>query len=282
MLRFIAFIIVAQLAFADGFADYWYAGKSEVAVYDLQQSRYGEMRAGTATLIFVTEPFSKKKHVKLDDPSKAKSDATTVLKLNMVKKYNTGIYPYSVMSSGFADVNTGQLYKATTSIQEWCGHVFMQANSTGKNDYKYQGFSYFESEGDESGTLKNTALAEELMLKIRLEKLDPSMKELKLVPSQEMLRLLHIAPASVAASLSWTETDKTRTLSVNYENAMEFETVITYSKEFPHVIQSWSESFTKGGKRHTSTAKLKTVQMLPYWSMNSSRYDKVRKEIGLE
>ena len=120
------------------------------------------------------------------------------------------------------------------------------------------------------------------MLKIRLGKLDTSVEKLKLVPSQEILRLLHIAPASVDASLSWTETNKTRTLTVSYENEMEFETVITYSKEFPYVIQGWSESFTKGGKRYTSTAKLKTVQMLPYWSMNSSSYDKVRKEIGLE
>jgi len=221
MLRVIAFIVASQLAFADEFAEYWYAGKSEVAVYDLQQSRYGEVRPGTATLIFVTEPFSKKKHVKLDDPT------------------------------------------------------------TGKRDYKYQGFSYFESEGDESGTFKNTALAEELMLKIRLGKLDPSVEKLKLVLSQEVLRLLHLVPESVDASLSWAETNKTRTLTVNYENAMKFETVITYSKEFPYVIQSWSESFSKGGKRHTSSAKLKTVQMLPYWSMNSSRFDKVRKEIGL-
>ena len=51
------------------FASYWYQGKAEINVFDLQQSRYGEVRAGKAVLIFVTEDFSKSKQVKLDAPA---------------------------------------------------------------------------------------------------------------------------------------------------------------------------------------------------------------------
>jgi len=40
------------------FSNYWYQGKAEVNVFDLQQSRYGEVRPGKAVMIFVTEDFS--------------------------------------------------------------------------------------------------------------------------------------------------------------------------------------------------------------------------------
>ena len=40
------------------FGDYWYQGKAELASYDLNQSRYGEIRNGHAVLIFLTEDFS--------------------------------------------------------------------------------------------------------------------------------------------------------------------------------------------------------------------------------
>jgi len=39
------------------FKDYWYAGKAEISSYKLEQARYGELRDGTAALIFVTEDF---------------------------------------------------------------------------------------------------------------------------------------------------------------------------------------------------------------------------------
>ena len=43
----------------DEFADYWYRGQAEITSYDLEQARYGELRSGTAVLVFVTEDFSK-------------------------------------------------------------------------------------------------------------------------------------------------------------------------------------------------------------------------------
>ena len=83
------------------FNEYWYAGLAEVSGYDLLQSRYGEIHEGKAAMIFVTEPFSKKKQVKLDNPGQAGKDNTSVLKLNSTRKFLTGIYPYSMMTSVF-------------------------------------------------------------------------------------------------------------------------------------------------------------------------------------
>ena len=90
--------------------DYWYDGKAEVNSYKLTQSRYGQDREGTSIIIFVTEDFSKKKQVKLDNPDRNPSDKVSVLKTNMIRKFNTGIYDYSMMASVYSRI-TGQVSK---------------------------------------------------------------------------------------------------------------------------------------------------------------------------
>jgi len=55
----------------------------------LEQARYGEIHKGRAVTIFVTEPFSKSKQVKLDDYKAAGDDRANVMKLNMTKNFNT-------------------------------------------------------------------------------------------------------------------------------------------------------------------------------------------------
>ena len=72
------------------FNAYWYDDKAEIRTYNLSQSRYGEMHQGTATVIFVAQPFSKKKGVKPDSPKNSK-DHVQVLKMNLLKKFGTGI-----------------------------------------------------------------------------------------------------------------------------------------------------------------------------------------------
>ena len=39
----------------------WHDGKAEITSYKLEQARYGEMHEGQASMIFVTEDFSKEK-----------------------------------------------------------------------------------------------------------------------------------------------------------------------------------------------------------------------------
>ena len=93
--------LVASSALADqAFNSYWHAGKAELSKYSLQQSRYGELHEGHAVLVFVTERMNPKKQVKADRPG---ADTVPVLKLNATRKFNTGIYPYSVMTSVFTE-----------------------------------------------------------------------------------------------------------------------------------------------------------------------------------
>ncbi len=144
-------IVTLGLSFAQGgdpqFGKYWNRGKAEITSYDLEQARYGEVHPGEAVTIFVTEPFDPEEQVKADNPDEADIQ---VLKLNLTKKFVTGIYPYSMMLSVFTPVNLEKFprtLKTTVSSQEWCGHTWTQLNwRNGK--YLAELRSYFESEGD--------------------------------------------------------------------------------------------------------------------------------------
>ena len=138
--------LLSSPALADGpFWPYWSDGKAELAGYDLVQPRYGEKRHGRAVLIFVTEPFSRARGVKVDHYNPNDPDHFTALKLNAVRKFQTGIYDYSVMTSVFVDPANGFApAKVSFSSQEWCGHVFEEARFG--QGAKVRIDSYFEGE----------------------------------------------------------------------------------------------------------------------------------------
>lgn len=125
--------------------NYWFQGKAEISSFDLVQYRYGEAREGEAVLIFVTEDFSRKKQVKLDEPEKAGRDKMSVLKMNQTRDFVTGIYPYHMMLSAFTPTQEKSYgLKFTASSQEWCGQTFTQLNKNGEASYQGKLFSYFE------------------------------------------------------------------------------------------------------------------------------------------
>jgi hypothetical protein len=136
------------------FNDYWYAGEAEISSYNLQQSRYGETRNGTAVLIYVTEPFLEKKQVKADNSNPSNIN---VLKLNRTKNFTTGIYPYSIMQSTFYPIaNNQHAIKVSCSIQEWCGHVYTQLNN--REQFEIDSHSYFENQADSNFNLDKNSL----------------------------------------------------------------------------------------------------------------------------
>ena len=117
------------------FNSYWFNGNAELTSYEVEQDRYGELRKAEQVNIFVTEDFSKEMHVKLDAPQNAGADRIPVLKLNWIRRFNTGIYDYSLMQSVFKPLDGSSALKTTTTIQDWCGHVFQQYNRK-ENGYK--------------------------------------------------------------------------------------------------------------------------------------------------
>jgi hypothetical protein len=144
---------IAQPAPPDFWA-HWGDNKAEMNAYRLVQPRYGAPRAGTAVLIFVTEPMSDTLRVKADPGKHPDRDVYPVMKLNAVRDFQTGIYDYNVMTSVFARVAPGwPVAKVSFSSQEWCGHVYHQLLPRGG---RVGGMlhSYFDGEADGSDDLE--------------------------------------------------------------------------------------------------------------------------------
>jgi hypothetical protein len=272
-----------NLKLNEQFGDYWYQGEAELTSYNLEQVRYGEKREGEAVLIFVTEDFSKSKQVKLDNPKEAGDDAEKVMKLNFTKKFNTGIYPYSIMTSVFSPVypeNDLHARKITTSVQEWCGHVFMQLNNRGK-DYNLLARSYFESEGDVEVNLDKIWLEDELWTLLRLDPNQIPEGEIQLFPSTQYLRLKHKELEVYTANLSIIKNDTLNELKIEIPE-LERELSIFYKKEHPYQIEKWKESYPESGEIMTTTAKLKKRIMLDYWNKNAAKDSIYRNKLNLE
>ena len=266
----------------DVFKAYWYSGQAEVNSYNLDQSRYGESRAGKSMLIFVTEDFSKRKQVKLDDGKAAGTDKVIVLKMNFTKNFVTGIYPYSMMLSVFSPIpnfHQAHALKVTMSSQEWCGQVFSQLNLDGK-DYLFEGHSYFEKEGDERLSLRAAWLEDELWNKIRLAPEDLPTGEVDLIPGLFFTRLGHTPLKVLKATINKNESSAEVAYAINLPEQQR-QLVIRYQKEFPHKIMGWTESFTERGQAQQTVAVLDKTINVDYWTKNKNEFKYLRDSLGL-
>lgn len=262
------------------FKQYWYAGKAEITSYVLEQARYGEMRDGSAVLIFVTEPFLADRQVKAD---RSDPDDISVLKLNSTKNFLTGIYPYSIMTSSFYPVNDDQhAIKLTSSVLEWCGQVFTQLNN--RSDFEIDSYSYFGSEGDRSLKLAKTHLENEIWNKIRINPNGLPIGEIQIIPSLEYLRLAHKEIKAYDAKAKLTLGPEYNDYSITYP-ALERTLTINFSKFFPYSIEGWSESSKNGSgpdaKTLTTKARKINTLMRAYWKENKNSDVFLRDSLGL-
>lgn len=267
---------------SDLFKEYWYGGKAELNTYELEQSRYGETREGSAVLIFVTEDFSKTKQVKLDNPEKSNGDNVKVLKMNFTKNFVTGIYPYSMMLSCFTPIyqtQYPQALKVSMSAQEWCGQVFTQLNLKGSN-YLVQSNSYFEKEGDRSEKIKSYYLEDEIWNRIRLNPESLPTGEIQIISGLFFSRLLHKDIRNQKALISKQEKNHETIYSIYFQDDQR-SLVITIQKAFPHKILKWEESFMERGIAVRTKANLKKSVTLDYWTKNKNEFLNLRDSLGL-
>tara|TARA_R110002049_G_scaffold285775_1_gene467301 strand:- start:4415 stop:5365 length:951 start_codon:yes stop_codon:yes gene_type:complete len=262
--------------FSKEFKNYWYAGEAEITSYKLEQARYGEMREGKAVLVYVTEDFLAEKQVKAD---RQNPNNIPVLKLNATKNFNTGIYPYSIMQSTFYPVsNNKHAIKVSSSIQEWCGHVYAQLNN--KKQFEIMLHSYFESEADENLKLEKSILENELWTQLRIDAKSLPTGDLQIIPSLEFTRLKHIPLKAYKASAKLSK----NSYSISYPELNRTLT-ITFNPNFPYDILGWEESFKSGfgpnAKTLTTKAtKLKTLKSA-YWNKNHNTDEILRDTLLL-
>jgi hypothetical protein len=141
-------VALAVPAAAQDFWKHWGDGKAELNGYRLTQPRYGAPRAGTAVYVFVTEDFSDSLRVKADPGRHPASDVYPVMKLNAIRRFQTGIYDYDVMTSTFLRVGPGwPVAKVSFSSREWCGQLWHELLP---RDGRVSGVfhSYFDGEAD--------------------------------------------------------------------------------------------------------------------------------------
>lgn len=259
------------------FKDYWFNGEAEITSYALDQSRYGEPRTGTAVLIYVTEDFLSQAQVKADEQNK---DNIPVLKLNATKNFTTGIYPYSIMQSTFLPVaGTSHALKITTSIQEWCGQVFMQLNN--RDNFKIRSYSYFATEGDQDLELKKTFLENEIWTQLRIDPESLPTGDLEMIPSFEFIRLAHIDIKSYKAFAEFFLDEDLGVYQITYPH-LNRELRIYYQPNFPFLIEKWEEVTQRNGEMHKTTAvKMESIRS-PYWSKNTNNDLPLRDNLNLE
>lgn len=274
---------------------YWQGqGKAEITRYKLTQSRYGEPRQGDAMMIFVSEPFSRSRHVKLDDWQHAGSDRIDVLKLIATRNFLTGIYPYSLMLSTFTPVDLAQgpqTLKTSMTAQEWCGHTFSQLNLR-DGHYEAVRYSYFESDGgDTRARLPVAILEDEIPARIRLAPGKLPTGAFNIIPGGFIARLTH-APLKVEpAAGSYFEPEaarfdpsKIRGYRLTFRTGTDRERVLEYffEKAFPHAIVAWEDTCAEsGGIRLTTRGERTQVMLLDYWKHQANANRELRRQLGL-
>lgn len=288
--------VSTQAPAGSAFWEHWGDGRAELNGYRLTQPRYGAPRSGSVVHIFVTEPFSYEARVKADPGRHPKSDVFQVLKLNVAKDFQTGIYDYNTMTSVFVPVEphprvrVGHPTKLTFSSQEWCGMLFEQLLFEPKRiDQKR--FSYFDGEGAESDVLANPtgglavdALPIALRGLLGGALLEPgSQMKRPFLPSVERARLLHRPLAWLEGSLS-RSADRTKvevqagrfevdTYAVSLTNGDRY--VYWVESAYPHRVVAWDGP---DGER----AELLGSARLPYWQLNQPGDASHLRALGLQ
>jgi hypothetical protein len=280
--------------FDSKFWSVWGDGQAELAGYDLTFPRYNQLRKGTAVAIFVTETFSNSLRVKADPGKHGPADEFPVMKLNLVKDYQTGIYDYNDMLSAFvalAPVNrrmSATITKASFSSQEWCGHVYSQV-LFGETRARWMRHSYFDGEADDQRELdypENGFSEDGLLLWARgmarpfmsAGSSDPYL----ILTSLETSRGKHIPLSWNYATLSKDAASQTvRVPAGTFEVEVARLTrkdkswrAFYVEKAFPHRVIKWENS--EGEK-----AELLGIDRMKYWEMNKEGGEKALERLGI-
>jgi len=260
---------------------YWYSGKAEVSKYELKQNRYRDVHDGELVTIFVTEDFLTDKQVKND--TYTNNNSTSILKLNSLRRFTTGIYDYSMMTSVFTRADGSGTEKITLSSQDWCGQTFVQLNKVGKKKYKIQLRSYFEKEGDRDVTVTADLLEDEVPNLLRINPDLVPEGTVNILPSMSHLRFSHDKMKSQQATILKTKSATgDHQLTITYpsdQRTIEF----SYTSKAPRVINTWVDSFPSAFDKEVraTTATLLHQIQEPYWSQNAASDREKRKRLSL-
>jgi hypothetical protein len=268
------------------FQSYWHMGLAEMNRYELRQSRYGELHDGEAVLVFVAEDFLADRQVKYEHGDK--THVVPILKLNAYRRFRTGVYPYTLLTSVFSPIATiNEPIKVSASVQEWCGQAYFQLNRQ-DDQYRTVAHSYFQDEGDRSLNIPAAQLEDGLWAQARRDPSQLPTGHLDVVPAIHYLRLMHKELEAMPATASLTTTDGSADGSGRLVYRLSYDSgdrilVMTIERAFPHRILAWEETgpslFSEAPL--TTTAVLTNSIMLDYWNRHKVEDAPYREALGL-
>ena len=284
-----------------GFESHWQDGRAELSAYRYEVTRYGETRSGRATLIYVTEPFSESKRVKVDDPKRNPKDVFEALKINFIREFRTGIYDYHTMTSLFVRSGDMTPVKVTFSSAEWCGHVFEEMIYS-KHLLADRYTSYFEGESDlRRLTLREGGIAEEELLvrlrDLRAPWLKPGERRtVPFLPSAFRRRLAHRALAWSTAKIERSGGTESVRVPAGTFAAIRYTIRVEDGREgrywveqaYPHRVVRWEWSARGaatgrgfGPGEGCDVGELLGTSRLPYWRLNKNGDESQRRALGI-
>jgi hypothetical protein len=246
----------------------WDDGRAEIDAYEATVRRYGILRPLTAYLIVVKEDFSRTQLVKAD-PGHDPADLLTVLKLNHVINYQTGIYTYHQMMSCFFDRTTMALVKLSFTSNEWCGNSYKEyRRRDGRGSLAVH--TYWDNQGEATYDIPvgpDVVFQDALPLWIRsLPQGAGATRALRLLPTQ--IESKGSRPEAMSATLRAAREEPVEVPAGTYR-ALRWELaaedgrkeVYWTARDDPHVLLAWDRS--DGG-----AYRLKWTQRLAYWTLN--------------
>jgi len=283
------------------FSSYWHDGLAELDGYQWTVKRYGQPRQGQCVMIYVTQPFSRSKAVKVNNPLKNPADTFDVIKLNLVRDFQTGIYDYNTMLSVFSATNDFTPVKISFSSAEWCGHVYEQLRFT-TDQITSRFFSYFQGESSSTQLSYNpNAIAEDNLFitlrGLRNDFLQPGhTRSVPWLPSAFYRRLNHQPIAwSTAQIQRLADTDSvqvpagtfnTVTYLVKTQNGRAGRFDI--EQAYPHRVIRWSWQTTTGDSQQqwlgsgVEEGELTGSKRLAYWKLHDNGHESHLDQLGLQ
>lgn len=271
----------------------WSDGNAELSSYDLAVPKYNAPRKGVAIAIFVTETFSNSARVKADPGKHPKEDEFPVMKLNLMRDFQTGVYDYHEMLSAFVALQpvnrhpAGSLVKASFGSQEWCGHVYSQLLFDAAG-IRYTSHSYFDGEADQDLTLEypGDGLSEDALWLWARGMARPTLApgETLAVPflmSLAVSRDRHLPVAWKPVALSRSASAKKIRVPAGEFEVEEYTAESSWGKRIFRVETKAPrrviEYEATGGEK---ASLLKTARM-KYWELNQPGGESALKELGL-
>jgi hypothetical protein len=223
-----------------------------------------------------------------------------VLKLNRVKRFQTGIYAYSIMTSVFtplsparargASFGVGAPLKITFTAQECCGMTFQQLNRQADKTMLSQSNSYFESESDRRETLKadeTTLFGDDIFIVAR-ELIKPLQTgSYTYYPTLEHARVSHQALAPTQITVAKQRARRANLLSGGAQtdvvewtfSGKNFRWTLAVEQSYPRRILAFH--YEENGKT-VEKAEIKGSERLPYWQLNANGNESYLRSLGIQ